>query len=190
MTGYQTNTMQWFYFLGQLRKLSAWRLPPTVENLSGGKCQTSTDWIPRMLLQLPLVPGPRVSLEWIPRPWQTVGPISGPSPVDSSLAFCKEIGSSWGVTPSLVRWHRHVWWTDASRKRTSRVRARRKPSVSLGLVSHLGPVRHEWLYRIALRIIDIHKPYHDDNVGTQLAGNAMVCYCIVLPSSKWAVEFI
>ena len=28
------------------------------------------------------------------------------------------------------------------------------PRVPLGLTSHLGPVRHEWLYRIAPRIID------------------------------------
>ena len=30
------------------------------------------------------------------------------------------------------------------------------PRVSLGLESHLGPVRHEWLYRIAPRIIERH----------------------------------
>ena len=43
--------------------------------------------------------------------------------------------------------------------------------VPLGLESHFGPVRHEGLYRIALRIIDTHKPYHDDNVGVHSAGN-------------------
>ena len=43
------------------------------------------------------------------------------------------------------------------------------PCVTLGLESHLEPVRHERLYRIALRIIETHKPYHDDNVGTQSA---------------------
>ena len=34
--------------------------------------------------------------------------------------------------------------------------------------SHLGPVRHEWLYRIVPRIINTHKPYHDDNVGNSV----------------------
>ena len=29
---------------------------------------------------------------------------------------------------------------------------------------------HAWLYRIAPRIIDTHKPYHDNNVGTLSAG--------------------
>ena len=41
---------------------------------------------------------------------------------------------------------------------------------AFGLESHLGPVRHECLYRIAIRIIDTHKSYLDDNVGTQSAG--------------------
>ena len=54
---------------------------------------------PRPLLQLPLVSGPW--LERFPRPWQTVGPVSGPSHcADSSLAFYKE--SSSGITPSLT----------------------------------------------------------------------------------------
>ena len=44
------------------------------------------------------------------------------------------------------------------------------PRVLLCLESHLGSVRHKWLYRIAPRIIETHKPYHDDNVGTQSAG--------------------
>ena len=41
--------------------------------------------------------------------------------------------------------------------------------VLFGLESHLGPVRHEWFYRIAPKIIETHKPSHDDNVGTQSA---------------------
>ena len=45
-----------------------------------------------------------ISFERFPRPWQTVGPVSGPFHVaDSSLAFFKEVGSSSRVTPSLVR---------------------------------------------------------------------------------------
>ena len=32
-----------------------------------------------------------------------------------------------------------------------------------------GPVRHECLYCKVLKIIETHKPYHDDNVGTQSA---------------------
>ena len=42
----------------------------------------------------------------------------------------------------------------------------------LGLDSYLGPVNLEWLYHIAPRIIDAHKPYHDDNLGTQSAGES------------------
>ena len=42
--------------------------------------------------------------------------------------------------------------------------------VLLGVESHLGPVRYEWLYRIAPQIIETLKLYHDDNVGTQSAG--------------------
>ena len=49
--------------------------------------------------------------------------------------------------------------------------ARRKPPVPHGLESHLGPVSHEWLDRIALKIIEMLKPYHDDNVGTKSAGS-------------------
>ena len=37
------------------------------------------------------------------------------------------------------------------------------PRVPLGLESHLGRVRLEWLNRIASRIIETHKPYHDDD---------------------------
>ena len=35
----------------------------------------------------------------------------------------------------------------------------------LGLESHYGPVRHEWLYLIVPKIIETLKPYHDDTVG-------------------------
>ena len=60
-----------------------------VLNVSGRQCQTSTDYL-------------------------------DPSRVaNSGLVFLKELGSSSGVTPSLVRLHRHVWWADASRKRLS-----------------------------------------------------------------------
>ena len=39
--------------------------------------------------------------------------------------------------------------------------------VPLGLESHFGPLRHEWLYRITSIIIETLKPYQDNNVGTQ-----------------------
>ena len=48
------------------------------------------------------------------------------------------------------------------------------PRIPLGLTSHRGPIRHEWLYRIAPRITDTYKPYHDDNLGTQSAGNVLL----------------
>ena len=64
-----------------------------------------------------------------------------------------------GVMPSLLN------FTDAHGV---------NPRVSLGRESHFGPVRYEWLYRIAPKIIEMLKSYHDDNVGTQLAGNDTV----------------
>ena len=42
------------------------------------------------------------------------------------------------------------------------------PCVPLGLASHLGPVRHEWLYHIAPRIIDtqaLPRRQRGDTVG-------------------------
>ena len=44
------------------------------------------------------------------------------------------------------------------------------PRVLLGLESHFGPATREWLYRIAPKIFETHKLYHDNNVGTQSAG--------------------
>ena len=61
----------------------------------------------------------------------------------------------------------------------ARLMSRREPRPSahgvnprgpFGLESHLRLVRHQWLYRIAPSINQTHKPYHDDNVGTQSAG--------------------
>ena len=54
------------------------------------------------------------------------------------------------------------------------------PRVPLGLESYLGPVRHVWLYRIAPRNMETHKPYHDDNVGTQSAGFVSSHTCCIV----------
>ena len=52
------------------------------------------------------------------------------------------------------------------------------PRVPLG-ESHFGPVRHEWLHRIAPKIIETLNSYHDDNVETQSgAGSWMRPNCI------------
>ena len=76
-----------------------------------------------------------ISFERFPRPWQKVGPVSGSSFfAGSTLAFCKEVGSSSGVAPSLIQLHNHVWWVDASRKRTSTTRARRQRGDTIGRV--------------------------------------------------------
>ena len=48
--------------------------------------------------------------------------------------------------------------------------ARRKPRVTLGLGSHFGPVRCEWLFHKAPAKIIETLPYHDNNVGTQSTG--------------------
>ena len=77
-----------------------------------------------------------ISFGRFPRPWQTVGPITG-------LLFCS---------------------SDAYRKRTSTIRARRKPlrpswsGISLCLSHVLSGM---WLYCIAPKIIETLKPYHD-----------------------------
>ena len=96
---------------------------------------------------------------------------------DSSLAMFKVVGYSSRVTPSLVRLHRHVGFTP--RVGTHGV----NPRVPLGLESHLRLVRHEWLYRIAQRIIETHKLYHNDYVGSQLAGQLVRCGYICKPLS-------
>ena len=43
------------------------------------------------------------------------------------------------------------------------------PRIPFGLESHFGPLRYEWLYCKAPKIIETVKSYHDDNVGTQSA---------------------
>ena len=48
------------------------------------------------------------------------------------------------------------------------------PRGPLGLKSHFGLVRHELLYRLALKITEKLKPYHDDKVGTQSASLMMI----------------
>ena len=50
------------------------------------------------------------------------------------------------------------------------------PRVLCSLESHFGPVSHEWLYRIARKIIETLKSYHDDNVRTQLVGIVTACF--------------
>ena len=95
-------------------------------------------------------------------------PVSGPSHcADLSIAFFKEVGSSSGLN--------RLWFTCTVRsdEQTRPGSESRPPAhsvnslVPLGLVSHFGPVRHEWLY--------LHSPkdhwntranstlYHDDN---------------------------
>ena len=70
-----------------------------------------------------LLPGARCLVCTVPAALADSWPDIGPLPC---LAFFKEVGSSPGVAPLLVRLHRHVWWADASRKRTSTVYVRLK----------------------------------------------------------------
>ena len=160
------------FFLGHLA-ISLWRISPT-------KTVSDFYWlkIPFCSCNCPWYHVCGISFERFSRPWQKVGPLSGPSGVaDSSLAFFKEVGSSSGVTPSLVRLHMHVWWADASRKQTSTPVRRKPPCLAWSGVSPPVPARLEWLSRIAPRIIDTHKAYHDDNVGTQSAEALEICIC-------------
>ena len=43
----------------------------------------------------------------------------------------------------------------------------------LGLESHFGPVRHEWLYLNSSKITETLKPYIDDNVGDAVSGDTV-----------------
>ena len=87
-----------------------------------------------------------ISFELFPRPWQTVGPISGPSRIaDSSLTFLKEVGP----LPELRRqWFACTGMSDEQTCPGSEppMSARGvNPRVPFGLTSHLRPVKHEWL---------------------------------------------
>ena len=87
--------------------------------------------ITRPLLQLPLVPATGISFERYPWPWQTVGPVSGPSYcADSRLTFYKELGSSFGVTPSLIHLRSHSLMSRRVPEVNLDHRARRKPPCS------------------------------------------------------------
>ena len=86
-----------------------------------------------------------ISFERCSRPWQTVDPIPGPSSVLTPswpLRWFLEVSPASRITPLLVRLHKHVWWADASRKRTSTVKARVNPRAPNGLESHFEPDRH------------------------------------------------
>ena len=90
---------------------------------------------------------------------------------------------------------RRPWF--ACKKGTSdeQTRPGKNPRVTLGLESHFGPVRHEWLYRIAPKIIETHKPYHDDNVGGKSVGKYRIhefiepSDCVVLWSFPFALIY-
>ena len=107
-----------------------------------------------------------ISFKWFPRHWQTVGPVSGHSHC-ASLAFFKEAGLSSGVTRFACTVTSDEQTRSGSKHRPPAHGV--SPCVPFGLESHFGPVWHEWLYGIAPKIIETLKPYHDDNVGTQLA---------------------
>ena len=101
----------------------------------------------------------RILFERFPRPWQTVGREEGSSHyADSNLAFFKVVGYSSGVPPPLVHLHSHFWWADASQKWTSTTHGVNPRVPPLGLESHCGPVRYEWLYHIGPKIIKTLKP--------------------------------
>ena len=132
----------------------------------GRQCQTSTDKNPAWSCNSPWCQVHGISCERFPRPWQTVGPLSGPSRVtDSSLAFLKRWGPLPEFTLSLVRLHRHVW--RVAEANLHNPRAAYTPVSRLVLRLTLDLSGHTWLVALP------HSPkdhYHDDNVGTQSAG--------------------
>ena len=113
-----------------------------------------------------------ISFEWFPWPWQTVDPISGSSPVaDFSLAFFKEV---W-VPPLELR---RTWFacTVTSDEETLSGIEPRPPAHGVNTVSLLV-----WSLTLGLsgmcdstciapKITETLKPYHDDNVESQSAG--------------------
>ena len=126
----------------------------------------------------------RLSLNSTKKCWIVPAALEGSWPDVGLLPCCwlqlKEVVSSSGVTPPRFA------CTGTSDEQTCPGSERRpyahgvNPRVPLSLASHLEPFRHEWIYRIAPMIIETHKPYHDENVGTQLAGRATVgAYCLI-----------
>ena len=128
-------------FLGQRWKTNfIWQLSPTV-------CTRAEDSVRLVLtknsarsISCPSWQVHGISFEQFVRPWQTVAPDIGPLPL------LNEMESSSGVTSSLVRLQRHVWWANTSRKRTST--ARRKPPCPAWSGISLWAC-HEWRYCIA-----------------------------------------
>ena len=111
-----------------------------------------------------------------------LGPIS--MLLTPAYPFLKRWSSS-GVTPSQVRLHRHVCCADASRKRTSTVRARCKlPSPAWSGVS-------TWTCQVWVALPHSPKdhwhtiPCHDDNVETQSAGMFTICWRAFNSLHKW-----
>ena len=62
------------------------------------------------------------------------------------------------IEKSMLRWIGHWFACIGTSDEQTRPGSEPPPSVT------------EWLYRIARKIIERHKPYHNDNVGTQSAG--------------------
>ena len=160
------------FFLSQREKSSndacrPWR--------SGRQCQT---------LSLPWCQVRGISFEWFPRPCQTVGPVSGPYPfADFGVAFFEEVGP--------LQELRRLWFActvtfDEQTRPGSEPHSLAhdlNPRVPLGLESHFRPGRHEWFYRLAPKIIETIKPYHDDNVGTQSAEDSAAPTFALWPST-------
>ena len=97
-----------------------------------------------------------ISFERFRRLCQTVGPISGPfDSADLSFTLLKR----WRPLPQL----RCLCCTVTSDEQTRPGNEPRhsvhgvNPRVPLDLESHFGPIRHEWLYRIAPKITETLK---------------------------------
>ena len=112
------------------------------DTLSYFSRKTVSDWLtenPARSFSFPWCQDHGISFDRFTQPWQKLAHVA-----DSSLGFSTELGSCSGLTPSLVPLHRHVWWTDASGKRTVTTCAQRKTRIPLGLESHFMPVRRVW----------------------------------------------
>ena len=167
-----------YFFFGPAQEIFQWHLPPTVER----KIVSDFYWL-KTPPAASIAPGARYTGT---RLNGSRGQVTGPYHcADSSLAFFKEVGSS-----SVLR-RRRFTFTVTSDEQT---RLRSEPQlpahgvnrrVPLGLESHFGPVRHEWLYRIAPKITETFKPYHDENAKAQEA----LCWTLPTVSPTQAAGF-
>ena len=162
-----------FFFFGPGGEFVEWHLPPTVHTWAENSVRLLLTKNPACSCSYPWCQVHGISFERFPRSdsWPD---IALPILLTPAWPFVLNGGSSSEGMPSLVR------CTDTSDEQTRPGSEPRplgygaNPCVPLALESHFEPITHEWLYRIAPKIIETHKPYHDDNVERDTDGRVPV----------------